>query len=266
MPARYLVGCLDEMSHMRMRSELAGAELAPPKLKLAILGPLTLHLDGHAVALGPLKQQQVLAMLLCRVNSVTSVDTLTDILWGDEPPRTARKNLQVYMACIRKLLRSDGNDDRLTHRNGGYLLRASANELDLLEFQQRVSLARDAGDLAGVVAGLGAALRLWRGGLLDGLTGTPLIGSEADRLSVKYLGVFEDWAEGELTLGNATRVVEQIREVAGSHPFRERLRQLEMTALHRAGRQAEALSVFDELRQALAREMGLRPSPATEKL
>jgi DNA-binding SARP family transcriptional activator len=243
-----------------------GGEPARPTLRFGILGPLMVHLDGRPLPLGPLKQQQVLGMLLCRANSVTSVDTLTDTLWGEEPPRTARKNLQVYVACLRKLLGSDGLDDRLVHRNGGYLLRVGADELDLLDFQQRVSAAREAADLAGLVAGLTVALGIWRGGLLDGLTGTRSIGDEAERLWARYLAVFEDWAEGELALGNARKVVERIRELAACHPFRERLRQLEMTALHRAGRQTEALSVFDELRQSLARELGLRPSPATEKL
>lgn len=249
-----------------MPTEHSGGELGHPTLRFGILGPLTVRLDGRPLPLGPLKQQQVLAMLLCRANSVTSVDTLTDTLWGDEPPRTARKNLQVYVACLRKLLGSDGKDDRLIHRHSGYLLHATADELDLLDFQHRVSRARDATDPADLVAELGAALGLWRGGLLDGLTAAPLIGCEAERLTVKYLGVFEDWAEGELALGNATKVVERICELAEAHPFRERLRQLEMTALYRAGRRAEALSVFDELRQSLARELGLRPSPASEKL
>jgi len=249
-----------------MRTEYAGAEPARPQLQFGILGPLTVRLNGRSLPLGPLKQQQVLAMLLCRANSLTSVDTLIDTLWGDEPPRTARKNLQVYVACLRKLLGSDGKGDRLIHRHGGYLLHATADELDLLDFQHRVSHARDVTDPADLVAELGAALGLWRGGLLDGLTAAPLIGCEAQRLTVKYLGVFEDWAEAELALGHATRVVERISELAEAHPFRERLRQLEMTALYRADRRAEALSVFDELRQALARELGLRPSPASERL
>ncbi len=249
-----------------MSVAFADPSVAGPKLKFGILGPLTLHLDGRAVALGPHKQQQILAMLLCRANSVASVDTLTDVLWGDEPPRTARKNLQVYVACLRKLLGSDGKDDRLSHRNGGYVLRVATDEVDLLEFHQRVSMAHGAADPAGVVTGLRAALDLWRGGLLDGLTATPAIGGEADRMQLKYLGVFEDWAEGEIALGNVLGVVDEIRGVAESHPFRERLRQLEMTALYRAGRRAEALSVFDELRHGLARELGLRPGPATEKV
>lgn len=253
------------MLHIRMGYEPVVGP-ARPTLRFEMLGPLVVRLDGRSLPLGPLKQQQVLAMLLCRANSVTSVDRLIDALWRDEPPRTARKNLQVYVTCLRKLLGSDGSDERLVHRNGGYVLRATADELDLLDFQRRVSLARDAPDPAGVVAELGPALALWRGGVLDGLPATPLIAGEIQRLWRRYLGAFEDWVEGELALGNASMVVERTCELAAAHPFRERLRQLEMTALYSVGRQSEALSVFDELRKSLAREFGMQPSQASEKL
>lgn len=250
----------------------ADTEIASPVaagIRFDILGPLRVTRDGITVPLGPLKQQQVLAMLLCRANTVTSMDLLTETLWGDEPPRTARKNVQVYVTCLRKLLGDDAG--RLSFGNGGYVLRVGPAELDSLEFRQLVTDARrhgvsDDGDREELAGGLGAALGLWRGPLLDGLTGTSMLADESERASLKYLAVFEDWAEVELALGRGPELVERICEIASRYPFRERLRQLQMSALHRADRQAESLSVFDELRQALARELGLRPSPATERL
>jgi DNA-binding SARP family transcriptional activator len=246
-----------------MRTAATGE--SAPAIRFGILGPLTVELGGVSIALGPLKQQQVLAMLLCQANTVTSLDALTDTLWDDDPPRTARKNLQVYIACLRRLLGCHGSD-RLIHRNGGYLLRVETEELDLLRFQRLVGAARQASGTLEMVGSLADALRLWRGPALDGLTAARQLGSEADRLSMRYVAVFEDWADGELALGHADQVVEQICDLAARHPFRERLRQLQMTALHRANRRAEALGVFDELRQSLARELGLRPSPATERV
>ncbi|HTZ43734.1 MAG TPA: BTAD domain-containing putative transcriptional regulator [Jatrophihabitans sp.] len=248
-----------------MRTDTLG-EHPSGTVRFGVLGPLTVHVDGHPLPLGPLKQQQVLAMLLCQANSVTSVDQLTDTLWGDEPPRTARKNLQVYIACLRKLLRGEAGTDRLVHRTGGYLLRATAEELDLLQFQAEVARARELADPAARSAGLAEALQLWRGRMLDGLTSAAPLAVQADRGALRYLSAFEDWADGELALGHGAAVVERLCELAGRFPFRERLRQLQMTALYRVGRQAEALSVFDELRLALARELGLQPSPATERL
>ncbi|MEO6702636.1 MAG: BTAD domain-containing putative transcriptional regulator [Jatrophihabitantaceae bacterium] len=237
-----------------------------PQVRFGVLGPLTAHVRERPVMLGPLKQQLVFAMLACRANTVTSVDLLTETLWGDDPPRTARKNLQVYVACLRKLLADDGTGDRLVHRNGGYLLRANSNELDLLRFDELIALARQADGPAAKASQLDAALQLWRGPILDGLAAAPTVQGEVARLSRRYLAVFEDWAEAELSIGNAGNVVERICEVAGRHPFRERLRQIQMTALNLCGRKTEALSVFDDLRQSLARELGLRPSPTLERL
>lgn len=68
--------------------------------------------------LGPHKQQLVLAMLLCHPNAPGSVDMLTEAVWEDEPPRTARKNLQMYVSALRKLLAEAGEADRLVHHSG----------------------------------------------------------------------------------------------------------------------------------------------------
>lgn len=264
MPVASLVRPLSKESYIYM---VATSETSlPSSMQFGILGPLTASVDGRQLSLGPLKQQLVLALLLCRANAVTSVDLLTEALWADEPPRTARKNLQVYVACLRKLLAGGGEPgDRLVHRNGGYVLRAKPSELDRLHFEELVAAARQS-DAASTAALLGQALALSRGGMLDGLVDHPVLRGEVDRFSRRWLAVFEDWAEAELIVGNAPAAVERICEVAAEHPFRERLRQVQMTALHLSGRQSEALGVFDELRQSLARELGLRPSPSLERL
>lgn len=234
-----------------------------PQLWFGVLGPLTVRRAGRPIALGAPKQQQVLAMLLCRANAVTSVDLLLDAVWGATPPRTARKNLQVYIVGLRKLL---GSPQRISHCADGYLLRADPAELDLLRFEELLRHAQATGDSTERLANLTAALRLWRGSALDGLTGSTALAAEADRLSLRQLAAFEDWAEAELAAGDPGAVLEPASELAARHPFRERLCQLQMTALHRTGRRAEALGVYQELRQALARELGLPPSRATERL
>ena len=212
-------------------------------MQFGILGPLTVSVDGRQISLGPLKQQLVLALLLCRANTVTSVDLLTETLWADEPPRTARKNLQVYVACLRKLLAGElagdgGTGERLVHRNGGYLLRVRPAELDRLRFEELVIAARQA-DAGTTAALLGQALSLARGSMLDGLADHPVLRSEVDRFARRWLAVFEDWAEAELAVGNASATVERICEIAAEQPFRERLRQIQMTALHLSGRQSD---------------------------
>ncbi|MFJ9454360.1 BTAD domain-containing putative transcriptional regulator [Kitasatospora sp. NPDC101447] len=238
---------------------------APTLLRFSVLGPLDGAADGRPLALGPLKQRLVLAVLLSRANTAVPVDLLTDAVWPEEPPRTARKNLQVYICTLRTLLGREYGPDRLVHSAGGYLLRAAEPELDLLQFRALARAGRaaaDGGALAPAARLLRQALDLWQGPPLADLRSSPAVAAEAQRLETRCLGVHEDWAETELELGNAAAVAEELAEPAERHPLRERLQAARMNALHLCGRQAEALAVYDTHRQLLARELGLEPSPA----
>ncbi|MFF4498344.1 BTAD domain-containing putative transcriptional regulator [Streptomyces sp. NPDC001546] len=232
-------------------------------LRFSVLGPLTVHRDGRALPLGPLKQRVVLATLLGSPNSPVSVDALTDAVWQEDPPRTARKNLQVYVSALRTLLGDDDPDrPRLTHTCGGYVLRVAQDELDVLLFR---SLVREAGTRAPRQAArlLRQALDLWQGPPLgEDLRHSPRLAEEAERLELRRLGAYEDWAEAELELGGAPAVAEGLRDLVEHHPLRERLRCAWMCALSAAGRQAEALAAYDDYRQLLARELGLEPGGA----
>ena len=251
--------------------DLPEPELCPGELRFSVLGPLSAEADGRPLALGPLKQRLVLAMLLCRPGVVVSVDLLTEALWADEPPRTARKNLQVYVSALRKTLAeaSAGADDRLLLRPGGYLMRPGESELDSLQFGGLVRAGRAAaagGDIARAAELLGQARHLWTGPPLMELACSELVRAEAERLTVRYLAVSEDWAEAALATGQAHQVAETTGDLVEAHPLRERLRAAHMTALHRSGRRTEALATYDELRQRLSRELGLSPSPALESV
>ncbi|MFJ8472482.1 BTAD domain-containing putative transcriptional regulator [Kitasatospora sp. NPDC094011] len=238
---------------------------APTPQRFCVLGPLTAEAGDRPLPLGPPKQRLVLAVLLSRANTAVPVELLTDAVWPEEPPRTARKNLQVYVCALRTLLGRRDDPDRLVHSAGGYLLRIAEPELDVLQFRALARAGRSAADrgaLAPAARLLRQALDLWQGPPLADLRRSPAVQAEADRLEARCLGVHEDWAETELELGNATAVAEELADLAERHPLRERLQAARMNALHQSGRQAEALAVYDTHRQLLARELGLEPSPA----
>ncbi|MER6317556.1 BTAD domain-containing putative transcriptional regulator [Streptomyces sp. NPDC001581] len=246
-----------------MPRPFAQPAVPPGTLGFSVLGPLTVHRDDRALPLGPLKQRVVLATLLGAANTPVSVDALTDAVWQEAPPRTARKNLQVYVSALRALLADDDQDrPRLTHTHGGYVLRVAEDELDLLRFRSLVRAAegqepRPAARL------LRQALDLWQGPPLgDDLRQSPRLAEEAERLELRHLTAYESWAEAELELGGAPAVVEGLRDLVERHPLRERLRSAWMCALSGSGRQAEALAAYDDYRQLLARELGLEPGGA----
>ncbi|MEU5287517.1 BTAD domain-containing putative transcriptional regulator [Streptomyces sp. NPDC020755] len=234
---------------------------------VSLLGPLTARLDRRELPLGPRKQRLVLATLLARPNTPVPVGVLTDAVWPDDPPRTARKNLQVYVSAARALLGPAGEEgrDRVVHGCGGYLLRIAEGELDTLRFGALARAGRAAagrGDLPGAARLLREALDLWEGPPLNDLRDSAGVAEEADRLEARCLTVFEDWAETEIELGRAAVAVDGLRDLVERHPLRERLRAAWMTSLHQSGRQAEALAVYDDYRQLMSRELGLEPSPA----
>ncbi|MEV6940421.1 BTAD domain-containing putative transcriptional regulator [Streptomyces sp. NPDC051172] len=239
------------------------------RLRFSVLGPLSAEMDGHALPLGPLKQRIVLAALLCHANSPVSVEFLTEAVWDDDPPRTARKNLQLYVSTLRKMLFKAGAGDRISLQCGGYVLQADARELDSLGFLELARAGREAsadGDVERAARLLHEALTLWSGPPLPGLGGSEALRAEADRLTLRYLGVCEDWAEAALAGGRPGEVAEAVGDLVDEHPLRERLRAAQMTALHRSGRRGEAMAAYDDLRQHLSRELGLSPSPALESL
>ncbi|WP_030198643.1 BTAD domain-containing putative transcriptional regulator [Streptomyces sp. NRRL S-87] len=246
-----------------MQRPFAQPAAPPGTLRFSVLGPLTVRRDDRPLPLGPLKQRVVLATLLGSANTPVSVAALTDAVWQQEPPRTARKNLQVYVSALRALLADDDPDrPRLVHTGGAYVLRVAEDELDLLRFRSLVRAAegqepRPAARL------LRQALALWQGPPLgDDLRRSPRLAEEAERLELRHLTAYESWAEAELELGGAPAVVEGLRDLVERHPLRERLRSAWMSALSGSGRQAEALAAYDDYRQLLARELGLAPGGA----
>ncbi|MCX5398683.1 BTAD domain-containing putative transcriptional regulator [Streptomyces sp. NBC_00102] len=240
----------------------------PCTVRFSLLGPLTVTSGGQALALGPLKQRAVLAMLLCHPNNPVSVDCLADTVWPAEAPRTARKNLQKYVWALRRLLCEAGAPGRLDLAPGGYLLRVREEEADTLRFRALTAAGREAaraGRPDTAVELLRRALDLWQGTPLTELSDSEPLRSEADRLTDRYLSAYETWAELASARGRDTEVAEAVADVVEAHPLRERLRAVQMIALHRAGRQSEALAVYGTLRQLLARELGLAPSAAMEE-
>jgi len=233
-------------------------------LECRAFGELAVVTGGTPVCIGGPKQRLLLAVLLLRANSAVRTDELVETLWADQPPRTARKNLQVYVSKLRKVF-----GDRLTHTACGYRLGLDADCCDLLRFEQLIRAGRRAareGDRAAARRLLGEAVAGWQGPPLTEFGDVPALAVAADRFQELYLSVLEDWAELELADGEHRLVLERTEEQARAHPLRERLAAVWMRALARSGRGNEALAHFDTVRRTLARELGVDPGPALAEL
>lgn len=234
-------------------------------LRFALLGRLRAWRGDRELELGSPQQQAFLAVLLLRQERAASVADVVEALWGGNPPLRAVGALRTYASRLRKLLepeRAAGESPRvLVSVPDGYALHVPREAVDLARFEDHVASAgraRAAGQLEEARARLRLALEPWQGDPLRGVPGAAMDAHRA-RLADQRLTALEARLELDLELDGAQSVLAELADLAARHPLRERLRALQMRALQRDGRSAEALAVYDEARVLLGEELGLEP-------
>ncbi len=237
-------------------------------MEYRILGPLQV-LDGEVeVPVGSPKERALLAVLLLHAGVVVSRDRLIDELWGESPPATAAKALNVHVSQLRKALARDDHEPVVT-RSPGYVLDVEPERLDAVRFERLVAEARGlvvAGDVWSARRLLGEALALWRGPALAGVELEAAARNEVWRLEELRLAAEMDRIDCELALGLHEQLIGELESFVAEHPLRERLGAQLMLALYRSGRQAEALGRYRETRATLVEELGIEPSLPLQRL
>lgn len=230
--------------------------------RFRLLGPLEASGDEGPIALPGGKPSALLARLLLDAERVVAVEMLVDSLWGERPPSSAHKVIQVYVSQLRKALGAE----RIETRAPGYLVQAAHEDRDLGQFEALTEAARGTGDPRQRAQLLGEALALWRGPPLAEFRDEPFAAAAARRLEELRLSALEQRIEAELELGEHPRVVGDLEALVEQEPLREWPRRQLMLALYRSGRQAEALECYREGRQLLVNELGIEPSPRLQEL
>ncbi|HEY3607853.1 MAG TPA: BTAD domain-containing putative transcriptional regulator [Pseudonocardiaceae bacterium] len=239
----------------------------PGAIAFEVLGPVAVVGDGRRAQLRAHRQRAILATLLLAANRVVSSERLIDAVWEDAPPATARSQVHICVSAIRGLLREFGGADPIETGPSGYLIRIQPGQLDSHRFEQLTTEATglaQRGQLAEAVAVARRALDLWRGPALDGLNSST-IATRATRLDEDRLVALESCADWGLRLGRGRELISELAERVAAHPLRERSRAQLMLALHRSGRQAEALEVYRDGRRELI-GLGLEPGDELRRM
>jgi WD40 repeat protein/DNA-binding SARP family transcriptional activator len=222
-----------------------------------VLGPIDVAVDDQPIALGGPKQRSVLAILLARPNQVVPADDLIDQIWGEDPPKTARKTLQSYVTHLRKAL----GPDRVQWRAPGYIVRVGPRELDAARFEALVREAKAAASRPDRAASLyRRALEQWRGPAFADLAGNGALAAEAHRLDELRLGAVEGRIAADLDASRHDELIPELTALTSEHPLRESIWGQLMVALYRSGRQADASAAYHRAREVLAEELGMDPS------
>lgn len=226
-----------------------------------LLGPVRVFLGDTEVDLGAARRRAVFAVLALRAGQPVSLDELVTAVWGDQPPANAEASVYTYVSGLRKVLEPHRSARSapvfLVSTGSGYSLRLDPEATDVARFEahRRQAASTSAG---AAVKELDEALALWRGEALSGVPG-PFAEARRARLAELRLATAERRAELALELGRHAEVVTDLTALAAEHPLREGLRALLMTALHGAGRHAEALEVFRDTRRMLVEQLGIEP-------
>jgi DNA-binding SARP family transcriptional activator/tetratricopeptide (TPR) repeat protein/energy-coupling factor transporter ATP-binding protein EcfA2 len=226
-----------------------------------VLGPLQVRGAKGPLRVPPGRQELILAALLLETNRVVSTNYLVDLIWQDNPPETARTQVQICVSRLRKLLAGADGEVSITTRPPGYVLHTDAANVDSALFTDLVTRARrltEQGAPEQAVERLKSAMTLWQGDCLTGMDSGSL-GNRARQLNEERLAALELRMGVELELARHDRLVGELQMLTHEHPLRERLRGQLMQALYWSGRQAEALDVFQVGRMLLDEELGLEP-------
>ncbi|MGN9838753.1 BTAD domain-containing putative transcriptional regulator [Nonomuraea sp. H19] len=231
-------------------------------MRFQILGPATvLGEDGEPVALGGPRVRALLTLLALHAGRIVGAEQLVAGMYGARPPEGVANALQSQVSRLRRAL----GKDLVEFHAAGYRLVADPRDVDARRFEQLAQEGRqalaggDPAELRRAATLLREALELWPGAGARPLADAPHAEAPAAALQELRLAATEDRVQADLDLGRHRELVAELRQLIAAHPLRERLRAQLMRALYGSGRQAEALTVYDEARKILDEELGVEP-------
>ena len=249
----------------------AGAAVASSgaRVSVGVLGPLVARRGGRTVEISQPMLRCLLGLLAVHAGQVVGRGEIVDVLWEQQPPPSCAELVHTYTARLRALLEPDrpgrAAAQVLVRVGGGYRLELDAARLDVLRFAELAAQAREADDLASVVALWGQALAVWRGPVLADVNGGLRRHPAVVALSQQRIAAGLAHADAALGLGRGAEVVATLRVLAQQEPLHEGLHARLMLALAAGGQQAAALALYAELRERLIEELGIEPGSEAQQ-
>ena len=234
--------------------------------QISVLGPVEVRRDGRRVPIPGGKTSELLVRLALEAGVFVSADRLVDDLWAAEAINTRRNTLQSKIAKLRRAL---GDPQAIAAGEGGYKLAVEPSAVDALAVLRDAVTASqmlEAEDVRAAADLSATALARFRGDVLTTAGDGDWATVHRARLEEARMKLTETHCSARLRLGDAGAVVGDLEAAVTMHAYREGLWELLITALYRAGRQADALAAYQRVRSLLADELGLDPGPRLRQL
>ncbi|MFJ9367312.1 BTAD domain-containing putative transcriptional regulator [Nocardia sp. NPDC101769] len=246
-------------------------------IRIGVLGPLHISIDGQRVPPGAPMQCAVLGRLVAAGGRVVPTERLIDDLWHGDPPAKAVAALQVYIHNLRRVFEPDrprrAHSRVIVSESHGYALNLEPSQVDSWHFEQllhghEAAMRDPAGrpDPLEQVRVLDAALACWHGGAFESFPGMPWAAQETARLQALRLTAAELRAQAALELNRPAEVVLALRPILEEHPGREECARLLAVAQYRLGQSLDALATVRRSREFLTLEFGVDPGPGLRDL
>ncbi|MER5228231.1 AfsR/SARP family transcriptional regulator [Streptomyces flaveus] len=245
---------------------MAVGDLSPSPLRVEVLGPLRLLIDGAPVDVPGPKRRAVLALLALAEGRIVTAEHLVDALWPSEVPESGRQALHNHVSRLRGHLGTAA--PRLETRQDGYRLALGPDELDVAQARALLATSRTTAqrDPAGALPLLREAHGLWRGPVLADLTDIVPIATAVEEYAQLRREVTDALIAGAVAAKQADGIMGLAAAASAADPLREPAVLLFMRALAATGQAPQALRVGREYRHRLVDETGLDPSPALDTL
>uniref|UniRef100_UPI0032ED9D60 AfsR/SARP family transcriptional regulator n=1 Tax=Streptomyces sp. HSW2009 TaxID=3142890 RepID=UPI0032ED9D60 len=245
-------------------------------VRLRLLGPVGVDIDGRGARLGP-QQCALLTLLALACGRAVSTTRIVAALWEGDAPQGAVTTLRTHILHLRRILEpgrraKDGFQVLVSsggRSNTNYALRLADEQVDAMWFLTLAQRARRAfaeGEPRRAVEHWDQALALWSGPALDGVSERGFAVTEAERLTEMHLVAREERVDALLGLGRNEEAIDELSTLVEGHPLRERPRAQLVLSLYRAGRQADALAAYRDVHRVLDVELGIQPGRALQEL
>ncbi|MEA2363810.1 MAG: hypothetical protein QOD71_2955 [Thermoleophilaceae bacterium] len=233
---------------------------------ISVLGPVEVRRDGELVPVPGGKTSELLVRLALEAGLLVRTDRLVEDLWAADAVNTRRNTLQSKIA---KLRRAFGDPLAIATGDGGYKLAVEPSAVDALAVLRDTATASrllDAGDDRGAADLSASTLKLYRGDVLQAAGDGEWANPYRARLDETRMRLIETQFAARLRLGDDGDVIGELEAAVATHAYQEGLWEQLITALYRAGRQADALATYQRVRTQLADELGLEPGPRLRQL